>query len=72
MADKFVETKKIVNSVINGNGPGCAYMSVVPNGASIDLVIGANYNNKCASAFNRATLGELINTLKEIHEVMLD
>lgn len=71
MAGTFVETKKVVKRVINGSGPMATFMSVVPtHEGSIDLVIGAQYEDKCACGLDAKGVGELIDTLKEIQEAM--
>lgn len=67
--------KKIVKTVINGNGPFCTYLSVdthgVKNPTTVDIVIGANYSNRAASAFNKEGLKELIDLFVDIHEAMV-
>lgn len=70
---EFVKTVTTVNKVINGIGPNHTYMSVNPlSSGSIDLVIGAAYGEKCASIFNKTSLQELIDTLQQIHDVMVE
>ena len=73
MANKFVKevVKRELVEVIDGSGPDCTFMSVEkrPSG-SISLVIGAQWHNRCAYGFSKEGLADLIETLKEIHEVM--
>lgn len=71
MSSQFVVTKKTVATVIDGKGPLYSCMSVSTiSGRSIELVIGARYDHRCACAFNKIGLGELIDILSEIHEAM--
>lgn len=71
MSNQFVVKKKIVATVINGNGPQYADMSVVPDVmGGIRLVIGARYEDRCAAAFNKDGIKELIDTLSEILEAL--
>jgi hypothetical protein len=59
-------------NVINGDGPGYSYLSVVPNSdhTLVRLVVGANYNNALAEYFNKYSLGQLIELLQDIHGEM--
>lgn len=67
MSNQFVTTKRVVNKVIDGLGPVRANMSVVPvRMGSINLVIGATYEDRCACAFNKDGIKELIDILSEI------
>jgi hypothetical protein len=70
--DKFVEHTPTLREVIDGNGPQCIYMSVKPSdsGEGIDLVIGAQWQNRCASSLSKSGLGQLITTLQDIHQAM--
>ena len=72
--DTFVEkitTTKIIK-VIDGSLPNFAGITVVPkdNDTSINLVIGAEWEDSCACAFSKKHLGELIEVLKAIHNAM--
>ena len=66
---KEVVTRKVVQ-VIDGCGPDVIYMSVVPNGSTINLVIGAMWEDACASSLSKVGLGQLIEELKLIHGAM--
>lgn len=71
MASKFVVTKKVLGEVVDGVGPMATFMSVVSiHEGSIDLVIGAQYEYKCACSLDAKGVGELIDILKEIQEAM--
>ena len=71
MPNQFVVKKKTVVKVIDGNGPQCVNMSVVPdNRGGIYLVIGARYDHRCAAAFSKDGIKELIDTLSEILEAL--
>lgn len=73
MSDQFVVKKKDVVKVIDGSGPQCVSMSVVPDRMDgIHLVIGARYDDRCACAFNKDGIKELIDTLSEILEALED
>ena len=63
-------TKKTINTVIDGDTLNFAYMSVVPDGDILDLVIGAKYEDRVACAFSKNSLAELIRVLQDIHEAM--
>jgi hypothetical protein len=67
--------KKTVKTAINVSGPCGAYFSIdtykKENPRSIDLVIGANYQYRAASAFDKDSLKELIDLLVDIHEAMV-
>jgi hypothetical protein len=70
---QFVETKKQVRKVINGEGPNDTFMSVVPSGGgAIGLVFGAVYEDACAHYLCKDGLKELIDILKDIHDAMPD
>ena len=72
MPNKFVKKKTVVK-VIDGSGPQCANMSVMPDRMDgIHLVIGARYDDRCACVFSKDGIKELIDTLSEIHEAMED
>lgn len=70
---KTVTTHKI-NRVIDGCGPNASYMSVIPSlgGGSIELVIGAAAEDRCAAYQNKESLTELIRILTEIRDCMED
>ncbi len=71
MFSQFVVKKKTVVKVIDGSGPQCANMSVVPDRMDgIYLVIGARYVDRCACAFSKDGIKELIDTLSEILEAL--
>jgi hypothetical protein len=67
----FVVTEKRLVGVEGGQGPDFIQMSVKQNGPNgLELVIGAKYNDRSSCHISRNGLGQLIETLKEIHEVM--
>lgn len=72
---KFVKTetfttKKVVDA-INVDGPGGCYMSFEEDfGGMYNLVIGARYENRCASLFTKDSIKELIDILQEIHDTL--
>jgi hypothetical protein len=67
----FVVTKKRLVEVVDGEGPDSIQMSVKQDGPNaLELVIGANYNDRSSFLISRQGLEQLIETLKEIHEVM--
>jgi hypothetical protein len=67
----FVVTEKKLVGVVNGRGPDFISISVNKDGCGdLQLVIGASYKDRCACYISRNGLGQLIETLKEIHEVM--
>jgi hypothetical protein len=74
MTDKFVCTKKVVNRVIDGQGPDFSLMSVEPSYgvAVIELVIGAKFEHADACSLSKEGLKELIAILTDIHEAMVD
>jgi hypothetical protein len=67
-----------INEVINGDGPCYSYFSLEPSEFNdkgvkeVRLVIGANFNDNCASHFSKKSLGELIETLKKVQEAMVE
>lgn len=67
--------KKTVQTALNVGGPMHTYFSIDTRGAgnprSIDLVIGANFQHRCASAFCKDKLKELIDLLVDIHDAMV-
>lgn len=69
-------TKKVINPVMGGSYINSAYISIVPIGAdptrNIDIVIGAPWEERCASCFSKESLGKLIADLKEVYGVMED
>lgn len=71
---EFVKTTYKVNRVIDGCGPNGSYMSVIPSegGKSIELVIGAAAEDRCAAYQNKKSLTELIQILTKIRDGMED
>lgn len=67
--------KKTVSTYLDKGGPCGIYFSVDTHGSknphSIDLVIGASYKYRCASALDKESLKELIDILVDIHEAMV-
>jgi hypothetical protein len=67
--------KKTVRTAINVNGPLRTFFSIDTHGSAnpgtIDLVIGANFKNRAASALDKASLKKLIDTLVDIHDAMV-
>ena len=67
--------KKTVQTSLNGTGPFCTYLSVntrgVENPNIVDIVIGASYDHRCASAFDKGSIKGLIDLLVDIHEAMV-
>lgn len=67
--------KKTVQTAINANGPNCTYLTVdargVKNPNTVDIVIGANFQHRCASAFDKGSIKDLIDLLVDIHEAMV-
>lgn len=56
-----------MQEMIDGQGPNCTHLSVVRAGqGAVQLVVGARYENNCASYFNKSGLLELIKVLKEV------
>lgn len=74
MENQFVKKpeKGEVLTVIDGDLPNSAFISVVPDGEIplIDIVIGAEYKDRCSCRFSKNSVKELINILQEIHDVM--
>jgi len=79
MTNPFVKTETVVttstetkiNYAINESGPGGVYMSVQPDGPNgLQMVIGAQWEKRCAYFFCKQTLAELIGNLQEIHDLM--
>jgi hypothetical protein len=74
----FLVTKTVVQEATNEHGPMLCLMSVVPQAradgkvTSIDLVIGAHYTKRCASAFSKRGVLELAALLAEIADAMDD
>ena len=50
-----------INIVTNGAGPDNCFMSVLPNAdnTAVDIVVGAPWDDRCASAFTKKALVEL-------------
>ena len=73
-AHTITQVVRTIKTVVNGNGPDNAYITVRPRqgGRSISLVIGAMDENASADKFSKAGVAELIEILKEIHEAMAD
>ena len=72
-------TTHTIQEATNEHGPGFCLMSVVPGTedksgkiTSIDLVIGAHYTKRCASAFSKKSVLELAALLAEIGAAMDD
>lgn len=73
--NKFVETQtiKTIKTVIDGTFTNYARISVKPhNSRSIKLVIGAEFENRIASTFDKKSLLELAKTLTELAEALED
>jgi len=70
MSNQFVTTKKVINEVLDGDGPDCIDMSVSLNEGHIHLVIGTHYENRSACNLSREGVKELIGILRDIHEAM--
>lgn len=70
MSSNFFQTKKTLKPVKNGDGPGYSYVSIVPDGDEINLVIGALYDDRRACGFSKATLTQLIDLLTEVRNTM--
>jgi hypothetical protein len=69
----FVEEVKTlkIKEAINQLTYDGADISVSPNNDfSIELVIGAAYENRCACMFSKKGLGKLIEDLQAIHDAM--
>ena len=69
---KFVEevTTYKIKDVVDGYGPDYCLMSVVSGHCVIDLVIGAQYRNKCAASLSKEGVGQLISILQDIEKAM--
>jgi hypothetical protein len=69
-------TKKSVQTAINAQGPFCSCFSVDTRGEEnpwiVDLVIGADYEYRCVSGFDKDALGRLIDLLVDIKDAMRD
>ena len=65
-------SNKTINTIINGEGPNCTYLSVVPynNNKQVQLVIGANYENACAMWFDKSSILDLAELLLELAKRM--
>ena len=50
-----------INTVIDGAGPDNCFMTVRPNAdnTAVDIVVGAPWSDRCASAFTKKSLVEL-------------
>jgi hypothetical protein len=71
MKNPFIETKKTIVNSINESLPNYAAISITShNNKTIELVIGAEYDNRYCCLFSKNDLEELIKTLVEIHDVM--
>lgn len=70
MSNQFVTTKKVINEVLDGDGPEYIDMSVLLNEGHINLVIGTRYGNRSACSLSREGVKELIDILRDIHEAM--
>ncbi len=67
-------TKRVIQEVVNGETIDFALVSVVPNGylSSVNLVVGAVWEDRSRSQFSKSQLQELINNLQEVHDAMSD
>jgi hypothetical protein len=72
MSNQFVTTKKVINEILDGDGPDYIVMSVLPGDNRIDLVIGTHYGNREACSLSKEGVKELIDILRDIHEAMED
>ena len=64
-------TKKSIQSFQDGQGPGCALMSFQVKGKDhFQLVIGARFENRCAEAFCKGSLSELVDQLIELRDAL--
>ena len=70
--DTFVETKKVIRTVLDGDGPGYSYISVghIEGEPRLDIVIGAQWHTRSACSFNKASLTQLIEILTEIRDAL--
>ncbi|CAB4124803.1 hypothetical protein UFOVP59_49 [uncultured Caudovirales phage] len=74
--DKFVEKVVVettkIKKVVDGTLENLAFLSVFPkfDEKSIQLVVGAKWENECASNFTKNQLAELIEVLQVIHDAM--
>jgi hypothetical protein len=76
----FVGTKRVIKTVINGNGPDFTLISVIPPtdpesslySVGVELVIGAWRQDACAHRFTKKGLAELIEILQDIHDALED
>lgn len=69
----FVETKtvKTIKKSIHVREFGAALVSVVPTSSDeIQLVIGADWKDRCASYFNKQALQRLVDSLQEVADAM--
>jgi hypothetical protein len=67
---KFRKLKKVVD----GNLSNYALISLEPSEdmSEVNLVIGSNYRNRCASSFSKEDLQSLIEELQVVHSLMKD
>lgn len=71
--NQFIETKTVIKTVIDGSLPNCARISVKPTTDGwIELVIGADFEDRRASLFSKKSLLDLAKTLTEIAEALED
>lgn len=68
---RLVEDNK-VKTVINGATRNMAFVHIEPyeDYAGVHLVVGAAWEDRCASAFEKHSLRELIDALEEVYEVL--
>ena len=73
MMDVFIKDGKLTQ-VRDGYGPGSAYLTILEDNwpLSVQVIVGATAKNACASYFDKETLAELIDILKEVYEAMED
>lgn len=69
----FVQGSEI-KTVIDGSGPTNSFVSLLPNKdkTAVDLIVGATFKDRCASAFGKQNLIELAALLVTIASNMED
>lgn len=76
MTTTFTKTTKTMAYARNAVGPSGSYMSVSyrrgesHNPTGIDMVIGAQFEDRTRCAFDKADIAELIEILQDIHAAM--
>jgi len=64
---------KTINKVVDGSLSNQAYVSIVPDWSGlVNIVVGAEYEDRLACSFSKKSLKELINVLTEVHDAMED